>query len=67
MDNYKDDLGKYTSMNSFALWNNTKHAWFWARFGMQAMLFKHHFKFPDNYNFLNPGLEMKFALETAEK
>lgn len=31
------------------------------------MLFHNHFKFPRNYNFLNPGLEVKFALEEATK
>ena len=67
MDNYKDDLGKYTDMKSINMWHPTRMPIFWLRFGLQSLLFKHHFKFPSTYNFINPGLEMKFALEEAEK
>jgi len=40
---------------------------FWARFYMYSFLYKFHFRFPDNFSFLKPGLEIKFALEEAEK
>lgn len=40
---------------------------FWARFYVYAGLFKYHFRIPQNFPFLKPGLEVKFALEEAEK
>ena len=39
---------------------------FWSRFRTYAGLFNWHFKIPSNFNFMKPGLEMKFALEEAE-
>jgi len=54
-------------MQSFNIWHPTRATYFWFRFGLYSALWKHHFKFPSNYNFLNPGLEVKFAIEEAEK
>ena len=53
--------------NSFNMWNPTRRPFFWMRFYLYSLIFKMHYRFPANYTFLKPGLEMKFALEEAEK
>ena len=37
------------------------------RLGIYNWLFRSHFGFRDETNFLRPGLEIKFACEAAEK
>ena len=66
-DQYDKHLGKYTSMQSFNIWDPSRSPIFWARWYLNAFLFKLHYKIPSNFNFLAPGLEMKFACEEAVK
>jgi len=49
------------------MWNPTRNLLFWARFYAYSACFKFHYKIPQHYSFLKPGLETKFALEEAEK
>ena len=54
-------------MESFNIWHPTRAPLFWFKFYTYSLMFKFHFKFPQNFTFLKPGLETKFALEEAEK
>jgi len=64
---YNKHLDKYTQMNSINMWSPTRAPLFWFKFYAYSLMFKMHFKFPQNFTFLSPGLETKFALEEAEK
>jgi len=48
-------------------WNPSRAPVFWFRFYTYMAAFKLHFRIPNNYTFLKPGLEVKFACEEAEK
>ena len=54
-------------MESFNMWNPVRAPIFWFKFYTYSLMFKLHFKIPQNFTFLKPGLEIKFALEEAEK
>ena len=55
-------------MESFTMWKgNSRSLVFWTRFSLYSAAFKWHFRIPSNFNVLKPGLEIKFALEEAEK
>lgn len=54
-------------MRSFDIWDSSKKPFFWFRWYVNSLLFRMHFKIPSNYNYLAPGLEIKFACEEAEK
>ena len=54
-------------MQSFNMWHPTRAPLFWFKFYSYALAFKLHFNIPQNFTFLKPGLEIKFALEEAEK
>lgn len=54
-------------MESFNMWHPTRAPLFWFKFYAYSLMFKFHFKIPQNFSFLKPGLETKFALEEAEK
>ena len=60
---YGKYLDKYTSFRSFNMWFPTRSIAFWARYYMYCGLFNMHYKIP--FNFLRPGLEIKFACEEA--
>jgi len=47
------------------MWNSTRQNIFWPRHYAYMALFNHHFRLSANYQ--KPGLEVKFALEEAEK
>ena len=46
---------------------NSRSLVFWARFYLYSAAFNWHFRFPTTFNWCKPGLEVKFALEEAEK
>lgn len=52
-------------MASFYIWNSSRQNLFWPRYYSYMSLFRHHFNLPADYS--KPGLEIKFALEEAEK
>lgn len=64
---YNKHLDKYTQFESFNIWHPTRAPLFWFKFYAYSLMFKFHFKIPQNFTFLKPGLETKFALEEAEK
>ena len=64
---YNKHLDKYTMMQSFYMWHPSRAPLFWFKFNMYSLMFKLHFRIPQNFTFLQPGLEVKFALEEAEK
>lgn len=64
-NNYNEHLDKYTQMKSFYMWNSSRQNFFWFRHYAYMALFNHHFRLSPNYT--KPGLEVKFALEEAEK
>jgi hypothetical protein len=65
---YNKYLDRHTWMQSFNLWKqNSRSLLFWSRFYLYGAAFNNHFKIPANYSFLKPGLEIKYACETAEK
>ena len=47
------------------MWNSSRANFFWFRYYAYMALFRHHFSLSENYT--KPGLEIKFALEEAEK
>jgi pheromone shutdown protein TraB len=47
--------------------NNFRSLIFKARFTAYWATFKFHFKIPDTFTFMKPGLEVKYACEEAEK
>lgn len=63
-NNYGKHLDKYTQLKSFNMYNPTRAGAFWARFYMYCGLWRRHYKIP--FNFLRPGLEIKFACEAAK-
>ena len=65
LNSYGEHLDKYTMFSSFNLWNPTRALGFWTRFYMYAGLFNRHYKIP--FNFLRPGLEIKYACEEANR
>lgn len=64
---YSETLDKFSHPKTFNMWNPTRAPFFWMRYYLYTALFKFHYGFPANYTFLKPGLEIKFALEEAEK
>ena len=64
---YSDKLDKYLSMKSFNIWDPTRAPLQWLRLKMYSFLAGWHFQIPSNYKVFNPGLEIKFACEEAEK
>ena len=46
---------------------NVRKMIFLTRMWMYSALFKWHFRFGYDFNFLTPGLEIKYACEEAEK
>ncbi len=67
LTNYHSTLDKYTQMQSFFMWKSTRHPIFWARFYLYSFLWNFHYRLPVNFTFTKPGLEIKHALEEAEK
>ena len=67
LNHYASHLSKYTQFDSFNIWNPTRAPIFWARFYLYSFLFKFHFRIPASFNYLAPGLEVKYACEEAEK
>lgn len=65
MNSYGEHLDKYTMLKSFNMWNPTRALGFWTRFYMYAGLFNRHYSIP--FNFVRPGLEIKYACEEANK
>lgn len=63
MNHYSSQLDRHTQFDSFNMWHPTRAGVFWARFYMMMGLFKYHYHIP--FNFLRPGLEMKYACEEA--
>jgi len=49
------------------MWFSNRHPIFWLRFYPYAWLWNYHMKFPETYTFTKPGVEIKYALEEAEK
>jgi len=49
------------------MWNPVRAPIFWFKFYTYSLMFKFHFKIPQNFTFMKPGLEIKFALEEADK
>lgn len=66
-NHYNKQLDKYSYFESFSIWHPTRATVFWARFYFYSFFFKFHFKIPTNFGFLKPGLEIKYALEEAQK
>lgn len=69
-DHYHKHLDRYQRYYSHNMtnWkNNSRTLLFWARYYAYCALFWAHYKIPSNFNFTRPGLEVKFALEEAEK
>jgi hypothetical protein len=62
-NSYGKYLDKYSLFNSFGMWNPGRALIFWGRFYMYSALFNNHYKIP--FNFLRPGLEIKYACEEA--
>jgi pheromone shutdown protein TraB len=55
-------------MQSFNMWRqNSRTLVFWSRFYAYSAMFQYHFRIPRHFNFMKPGLEIKFALEEAER
>lgn len=63
LDTYSHWMDKYTTMKSIDYWGSTRSILFKARFYMYLGLFNNHYKIP--FNFVRPGLEMKYACEEA--
>jgi len=64
-DSYGKYLDKYSLFKSFSMWNPGRAFIFWSRFYMYSALFNNHYKIP--FNFLRPGLEIKYACEESTK
>jgi len=65
-NHYRDDLTKvHHAPRCFDMWSSNRRVLFWARFYMYGFFFKMHFRFPTNFKWLIPGLEVKYALEEA--
>ena len=67
LDQYSNELDRHSNLSSFDYyWNNRR--WLGLlRLAIYKRLFNFHFGFTRDYDFFRPGLEMKFACESAEK
>ena len=67
MDQYSKELDRHSNLSSFdSYWNNRR--WLGLlRLATYKRLFNFHFGLSNDYDFFRPGLEMKFACESAEK
>lgn len=64
-DSYGKYLDKYTQLESYYLWKSGRAYIFWSRFYIYTYFFNKHFKIP--FNFIRPGLEIKYACEESAK
>lgn len=49
------------------MWSAQRAPVFWFRFYTYCAMFKFHFQIPQNFTFMKPGLEVKYACEEAVK
>ena len=67
MNHYNKELDRHSNLSSFCYyWNNRR--WLGLlRLTLYKSLFRYHFGFKDDFDLMRPGLEMKFACESAER
>jgi hypothetical protein len=66
MDKYTPTLNKYLASKSFDYYYSKRSFIFLTRLFIYSNLFQWHFRFGNNFTFLRPGLEAKYACEAAE-
>ena len=67
MNNYADDLDKFNNYRTIDFYHSTRMMIFYARFYLYSWLWRTHFMFGRDFRMHVPGLELKFACESAEK
>ena len=67
MNKYSPELDRHSNLSTFCYyWNNRR--WLGLlRLSIYKRLFNWHFGFSNDFDPMRPGLEMKFACESAEK
>ena len=64
---YMDTFEKYQRNRWLEYFWSTRKFVFMARFSLYYVLFQWHYRWGHDFRFWRPGLEVKFALEAAEK
>ena len=64
---YNKHLDKYSGPTSFFYWYPQRANFFKAKWYSCLAMFNLHYRIPSHWGFYKPGLEIKFALEEAEK
>ncbi len=67
MNTYAPELDRHSNMKTFDYYHSNRKWLAMMRLGIYNWLWRNHFGFRSETNFLRPGLEMKFACEAAEK
>ena len=67
MNTYSPEFDRHSNMQTFDFYYSNRKWLAMLRLGLYNWLFRMHFGFRSETNFLRPGLEMKFACEAAEK
>lgn len=67
MDQYAGSLDKHSNMSTYDYYYSNRKWLGLLRLAFYYNRFRGHFKLPDEFQPLRPGLEVKFACEAAEK
>lgn len=67
MDNYGPLLDKHSNYKWIDYYRSNRKWLFLSRLWLYAKVWKLHFGFGYDYDFTRPGLEVKFACESADK
>ena len=67
MNNYVKDLDKFNNYRTIDFYQSNRLSLFYARFYIYSLLWRWHFLFGHDFYMHVPGLETKFACESAEK
>lgn len=67
MAHHFDKIHNFSTPTKNLYGENSRHIVFWTRMWIYNQLFNWHFGLGNDFKFLSPGVEVKFACEEAEK